>query len=127
MFIAVRVCLLPNINTWPTCICHTCICQYVRIAVLFVLQLQEVTEPSAIVFYRCSQICKLLRAPQVFQEETERVPTLVPVVVAVIAAQSWQHPHGCVSIFSIIQVGGVWRTLLQRERGFTFTKNEKIL
>lgn len=104
------VCLL------PTCMHHTCIVNNIRIAVLLVLQHQKVTEPSAIFFYHCRQVCKLLQDPQVLQEETECVPTLVPVVGAVISAQPGQLPHRCVSIFSIIQVGGVWRTLLRREK-----------
>lgn len=104
------VCLL------PTCTHHTCIDNYIGIAVLLVLQHQKVTEPSAIFFYHCRQVCKLLQDPQVLQEETECVPTLVPVVGAVITAQPGQLPHRCVSIFSIIQVGSVWRTLLQREK-----------
>ena len=117
VFISVSVCVLLNL------LHHTCICQHIWIAVLLVLQLQIVTELFAVFFYRCSQVCKLLRVPRVLQEEAERVATLHPVAGAVIPAEARQHPHGRVSIFSIEQVGRVWRTLLQSERGF----NTKIL
>lgn len=95
---------------------HTCICQHIRIAVLFVLQLQKVAEHGAIFFYSCGEVCKLLRTPRVLQEEAERVATLLPVFGAVIAAQSGHRAHGRVCIFGIIQVGSVRRTLLQEEK-----------
>lgn len=92
---------------------HTCVYHDIRIAILPVLQLQKITELSAI-FLNCdSQVCKLPGTPHVLQEEAERVPTVPPVVEAVIPTQPRQHPHRCVGILSIIQVGSVWRTLLQ--------------
>lgn len=94
----------------------TCICQYIWITVLFVFQLQEVTEPCAIIFYYCCQVRELVRTPNALHEETECVATLMPVVGAIIPAQSRHHPHRCVGVFSIIQVGSIWRTLLQSKR-----------
>lgn len=94
----------------------TLIWQDIRIAILFVLQLQEVTEAPAIFFNGGGQVCKLMWILQVLQKQAECVSTLSPVVGAVISTKSRQYPHRCVRILCIIQVGCVWRTLLKRNK-----------
>lgn len=94
---------------------RTCVGNYTGVAVLFVLQLQKFTELSAIFLDDCCQVGKLVQDPQVLQEEAERVAALVPVVGAVIAAQTGQHAHRCVRILRVIQVGSVRGTLLQND------------
>lgn len=92
------------------------------VAVLLVLQLQKITELSAIFLHGRCHVCELVQNAQVFQEEAERIAALVPVIGAVIAAQSWQQPHGSVSILSVKQVGSVGGTFLRGNSWISWLK-----
>lgn len=95
------------------------------VAVLLVLQLQKITELCAIFLHGCCHVCELVQDAQVFQEQAERVAALVPVVGAVITAQTRQQPHGGVGILSVVQVGSVGGTFLQGNHWSSWLKAKK--
>lgn len=61
-----------------------------------------------------------MQDPRVLQEEAQGVPTLVPVLGTVTAAQSGEHSHRGVRIFGVIQVGSIWRTFLESKEMILF-------
>lgn len=68
-----------------------------------------------------------MQDPHVLQEEAEGVPALEPVLSTEILAEPGEDPHRGVRIFSIIQVGSVWRTFLQSEEMILTVVNKWVI